>query len=171
MKTEIRNNLKEGDVIYVIKPLTLRGVRYDVGDTFKINCIIGGDVIQASRGNEIFNLPDYLVIDKFDLVTTSKLNINDLDSNDLDSKLPEDKFSKICDKLHSIYLAKNHDYGNSFDQSLKEFGLVAALVRMNDKFNRLKSLSTKEAEVNESIDDTLLDLANYCIMTYMYRNE
>lgn len=171
MKTELIKKLKVGDTIYVIKPLTIRGVEYNVGDAFRVNCIISGDVIQVARGNEIFNLLTYIIRDKFDLVTTSNININDLDSNDLDSKLPEDKFSKICDKLHSIYLAKNHDYGDSFDQSLKEFGIVAALVRMNDKFNRLKSLSNKEAEVNESIDDTLLDLANYCIMTYMYRNE
>lgn len=159
MKTEIIKKLKVGDNIYVTKPLTLRNVEYGIGDTFKVNCIIGDDIVQASRGNGIFNIPEQLLKDNFGLMPNIK------------GCPVKDKFSEVCEKLHSIYIAKNHDYGNSFNQSLNEFGVVAALVRMNDKFNRLKSLANKLAKVDESIDDTLLDLANYCIMTYMYRNE
>ena len=67
------------------------------------------------------------------------------------------------------YAAKNHDYGNSFDKSLDKFGIVASIVRMGDKMNRIESLTNKEAKVNdESIKDTLLDLANYAIMTVMW---
>ena len=82
-----------------------------------------------------------------------------------------EKFMDITTNMAKTYAAKNHDYGNSFEQSLDKFGLLAAVVRMGDKMNRIESLSKKEAEVkNESIKDTLLDLANYAIMTVMWLN-
>lgn len=77
-------------------------------------------------------------------------------------------FDKITDELKDTYIKKNHDYGNSFDKSIDKFGLTAAVVRMNDKMERLSSLINKDAKVNESIRDTVMDLANYCIMTAMY---
>lgn len=80
-------------------------------------------------------------------------------------------FKAITEHMADTYERKNHDYGNSFDESLDEFGLIAAVVRMEDKMNRIKSLTRKEAKVkDESIKDTLLDLANYSIMTYMWLN-
>lgn len=79
------------------------------------------------------------------------------------------QFMDITTNMAKTYAAKNHDYGNSFEQSLDKFGLVASIVRMGDKMNRIESLSKKEAEVkDESIKDTLLDLANYAIMTVMW---
>lgn len=82
-----------------------------------------------------------------------------------------EKFMDITTNMAKTYAAKNHDYGNSFEQSLDKFGLLAAVVRMGDKMNRIESLSKKEAEVkDESIKDTLLDLANYAIMTVMWLN-
>lgn len=77
-------------------------------------------------------------------------------------------FDAITDELKDTYIKKNHDYGNSFDKSIDKFGLTAAVVRMNDKMERLSSLLNKDAKVNESIKDTVMDLANYCIMTAMY---
>ena len=88
------------------------------------------------------------------------------------SQLPADRFREITNRMADIYERKNHDYGNSFDESLDEFGLVAAVVRISDKFNRLKSLYNKEAKVvDESIADTLMDTANYCIMTRMWMDQ
>ena len=82
-----------------------------------------------------------------------------------------EQFMDITANMAKTYAAKNHDYGNSFEQSLDKFGLVASIVRMGDKMNRIESLSKKEAEVkDESIKDTLLDLANYAIMTVMWLN-
>ena len=68
-----------------------------------------------------------------------------------------------------MYHRKNHDYGDSFRKSLEEFGLVAAVVRMSDKMERIKTLAKgEEAKVqDEKIRDTLMDLANYAIMTVM----
>ena len=80
-----------------------------------------------------------------------------------------DRFKTITEKMLDTYERKNHDYGNSFDESLNEFGLVASVVRINDKINRLKSLYNKDAKVaDESLRDTLMDLANYSIMTVMW---
>lgn len=82
------------------------------------------------------------------------------------------KFVDITDDMVKTYIAKNHDYGNSFDQSLDKFGLIASIVRIGDKMNRLETLVNKKAQVkDESIKDTLLDLANYSIMTVMWLNK
>ena len=75
---------------------------------------------------------------------------------------------RICNELYKTYLMKNADYGDSFKESLDEDGLIAAVVRMRDKVNRLKSLKDKVGQVDESLSDTVLDLANYAIMTAMW---
>lgn len=80
-----------------------------------------------------------------------------------------DKHKEILDNIHETYVAKNNDYGNSFSKSFDKYGVTAAMVRMEDKWNRLESLTSgKKQMVNdESVKDTLLDLANYAIMTFM----
>lgn len=83
-----------------------------------------------------------------------------------------EQFMSITQDMTKTYAAKNHDYGNSFEQSLDELGLIASVVRLSDKMNRIKSLIKKEAQVkDESIKDTLLDMANYAIMTVMWMNK
>lgn len=78
-------------------------------------------------------------------------------------------FIDITNSLTKIYQAKNQDYGNSFEKSLYKFGLVASIIRLSDKMNRIESLSRTKAKVkDESIEDTLLDLANYAIMTVIW---
>lgn len=71
------------------------------------------------------------------------------------------------DHQYNVFCKKNHDYGNSFEKSLDTFGLVAGIVRMNDKFERLVSLNdpSKDAQIaSESLIDTLEDLSNYAAM-------
>lgn len=77
------------------------------------------------------------------------------------------KHKEICESLNALYEAKNADYGDSFGKSYKEYGLTMSCIRLEDKLNRLKSLNyNKFSKVNdESIEDTLMDLANYAIMT------
>lgn len=78
-------------------------------------------------------------------------------------------FNEIITDLEQTYIAKNKDYGNSFEESLNEFGEIAGLVRIGDKFNRAKNLSENKANVtDESKIDTYLDMANYCIMQAMW---
>lgn len=87
------------------------------------------------------------------------------------SQIEEHK--KLVDFVHDVYVRKNHDYGDSFDRSFKKYGIVAALVRMEDKWDRLENLAggTKQKVLDESIRDTCLDLANYCLMTVMELNQ
>ena len=73
--------------------------------------------------------------------------------------------------MNQLYERKNRDYGNSFDKTLNEFGVVAGLIRMNDKMNRIKSIYNKDTNVkDESLEDTLIDLANYAVMTLKWLN-
>lgn len=81
----------------------------------------------------------------------------------------ERKHFDICKQLGNIYAAKNHDYGDSFHKTFKEFGRVALAIRLQDKCSRLTSLCCKEKQMvkDESVIDTLLDIANYAILGIM----
>ena len=81
----------------------------------------------------------------------------------------EKRFRQKVEKLTKVYVAKNKDYGDSFTRSLDKRGIVASIVRMEDKMNRIDSLYDKPTtEVDESLVDSLEDLANYAIMTAMW---
>ena len=82
-------------------------------------------------------------------------------------------FEEITKKMIDLHQRKNQDYGNSFTNTLNEFGLVAGLIRMNDKMNRLKSIyKSSDVRVNdERIEDTLIDLANYAVMSLEWLTE
>lgn len=76
---------------------------------------------------------------------------------------------EIAKTLNQLYDSKGSDYGDSFGETYQKLGIISALTRISDKYNRLISLATKPEEErkvkDESIQDTLLDLSNYCIMT------
>lgn len=78
-----------------------------------------------------------------------------------------EKHLEICKSLNDLYKAKNKDYGDSFGKSYEEYGLTMSCIRLEDKLNRLKSLNKSNVQCvkDESIQDTLMDLANYAIMT------
>ena len=78
-----------------------------------------------------------------------------------------EKHLVICKELNNLYKSKNKDYGDSFSKSFTEYGLTMPCIRLEDKLNRLKSIAKgKKMQVtDESEIDTLLDLANYAIMT------
>ena len=82
-------------------------------------------------------------------------------------KTKTERHSDICKEINALYARKNHDYGDSFHQTFVEEGMAMARIRLGDKFSRFKTLSRGgEQKVNdESIRDTLIDLANYAIMT------
>ena len=75
----------------------------------------------------------------------------------------------LCDFLNDLYIRKNKDYGDSFHETYMEEGLAASRIRLSDKLNRFKRLSkSREQNVkDESIRDTLIDLANYALMTIL----
>lgn len=74
---------------------------------------------------------------------------------------------EICDNLNTLYSNKNADYGDSF-KVVRDKYPHAILIRLNDKLSRLEQLykiGEKEMKVkDESIEDTLRDLANYALM-------
>lgn len=79
------------------------------------------------------------------------------------------RFKAITDVMTEIYTKKNRDYGNSFDESLDEDGLLVSKIRLGDKFKRFSQLISNPSQVkDESVRDTLLDAANIAIMTIMW---
>ena len=79
--------------------------------------------------------------------------------------------ASVCAELTALYERKNHDYGDSFAKSFAEYGMAMPCIRLEDKLNRLKALTRNgnQQVSDESVDDTLMDLANYAIMTLVER--
>jgi hypothetical protein len=83
-------------------------------------------------------------------------------------------FKEVTRDMASLYERKNKDYGNSFTKSYEEFGDTMCAIRLGDKLNRFKQLAIingKQQVNDESIEDTLIDLANYAIMTVIERRK
>ena len=77
-------------------------------------------------------------------------------------------FKAITDKMSDTYKRKNHDYGNAFSEMYDELGINYGYGKIREKVNRIKTLKDNEAQVaNETLEDALLDCANYCILTLM----
>lgn len=78
--------------------------------------------------------------------------------------------AKICEELTQIYYNKNQDYGDSF-AIVRAKVPDAIRVRLWDKMLRLDNLlSGADALVqSETIEDTLKDMANYCLMELIER--
>ena len=77
------------------------------------------------------------------------------------------RHEELCNQIHSTYIQKNTAYGDSFGRSFDDWGVAACAVRISDKFNRFVNLS-KHPDIDkgdEAITDTLIDMANYCLMT------
>lgn len=80
----------------------------------------------------------------------------------------------VCEELNKIYAQKNHDYGDSFHKTFMEEGFAMARIRLSDKLNRFCALTKAGAEQrvkDESVKDTLMDLANYAVMTVLEMEE
>ena len=79
------------------------------------------------------------------------------------------EFKNITQEMLDIYSRKNIDYDDAFTKSLEEDGLLVAKIRLGDKYKRFSALIKQENLVkDESIEDTLLDMASYAIMTVMF---
>ncbi|KOA86432.1 hypothetical protein ADU80_04870 [Clostridium botulinum] len=72
----------------------------------------------------------------------------------------------LCKELNALYELKNKKYGDSFGKTYKEYGPSMICIRLDDKLSRAKQLLLKgeEGTEDESIRDTLIDLANYALM-------
>jgi hypothetical protein len=80
------------------------------------------------------------------------------------------KVKEISLEIADLVEKKNKDYGNSFDKTIKEYGMTAYFLRLEDKLSRLKSLNKSQEKplVNESIEDTLKDIVGYSLLMLNY---
>lgn len=153
--------------------------KYVMGDSTVMN---PGDVI-VMEDNKLYNITtgvDYCNISNIDTIKSCLESFTDDPLYDWNGNRISyrywkpltnvDKFKNITDEMNSTFVRKNRDYGDSFEESLNEEGIAAARIRMGDKWNRFKHLSKEgnQQVKDESIKDTLLDLANYAIMTVMW---
>ena len=79
-------------------------------------------------------------------------------------------FVEVTNELTELYVAKDNDYVDSFNDLLYEFGLITVVIRLQDKMNRLKTIAKSGGEYSvkdETTRDILTDLANYSIMALM----
>ena len=76
------------------------------------------------------------------------------------------KIKEIAIDVVDLVEKKNKDYNGAFSKTLKEYGNVAYFLRIDDKLNRLKNLmlNNTNAEVNESVEDTLKDIIGYTLL-------
>lgn len=95
------------------------------------------------------------------------MNFEEWEKKAMGDKNKLEMHQEICSELSEIYRKKNAAYGDSFGKTYRELGIISAVTRMEDKMNRIVSLATgtKNEVADESIKDTLGDLANYAIMT------
>lgn len=79
----------------------------------------------------------------------------------------EERIRKIGQDVIELLVRKNNDYGSSFSKQFEKYGILSGLIRMDDKMQRITNLvmNDKKAEVNESMEDSCLDLAGYAILT------
>lgn len=74
-------------------------------------------------------------------------------------------FRDICNQMIELNIRKSNDYGASYQNLLREFGDVAAVIPLQNKLDRIKNIIRKGGEVhNESLSDSVLDLACYAVM-------
>ena len=76
------------------------------------------------------------------------------------------EFLKTCFDNARLFDKKQSDYGS---RNISGFGTFGIIVRMNDKFERLKTLLGKKRRKpqNESIMDSLRDISNYANIAIM----
>lgn len=86
----------------------------------------------------------------------------------------EQKYMDVINKLKETFLKKNHDYGSSVKKNYDKFeaygkneGLKYVFGRIAEKHDRLENLiygAHTNQVADESVEDTLLDMANYAIL-------
>lgn len=89
------------------------------------------------------------------------------------------RFMQVLEQMRAMHCKKGADYGTNADifanvRASEQFGIPAwqgAVLRANDKMARLKTFCQKGKLENESVQDSLLDLANYAVIALVLFNE
>ena len=92
-----------------------------------------------------------------------------------------ERFYELLEKMKATHDAKRHDYANTDDvfanfRTCEMAGIPAwkgCCIRIGDKFSRIMGFAKKETlkVKDESIEDTLIDLANYAIIALILYEE
>ena len=170
---KIRENsyfaLSEPTDAFTVKSVKDSCVYCNIGDSLSVRVDL--DILQEKGF-----YPEYaenLMKEWKDSISDDNLNWSELPFNSIimgeqSKKTDADRFKEITDKMFETFKAKNHDYGSSFSNLFKECGMTYAYGHMAEKLERVKSLMKDEAKVKgEGMKDSLLDLANYAILTVM----
>lgn len=82
------------------------------------------------------------------------------------NKVEESEIVTIANEIAKLVEKKDKDYNHAFSKTLKEYGNVVYFIRIDDKLNRLKNLmlNNTNAEVEESVEDTLKDIIGYTLL-------
>ena len=80
--------------------------------------------------------------------------------------LEESTIIRMAREIGEMVEKKDNDYNSAFSKTLQEYGNVAYFLRIDDKLNRLKNLllNNNNAEINESVEDTLKDIVGYTLL-------
>ena len=79
-------------------------------------------------------------------------------------KTDVERFREFTQNLVDLYEKKNANYGNSFEKLFNELGPLAGIVPLHNKLDRITNLIKGGKNDFESLEDSLVDLANYAIM-------
>jgi len=105
------------------------------------------------------------------MVNPYKFNNTFIESEPTSVKSEGTIFREITEEMAKTFEKKNADYGNSFFEDLDDDGLVSSKIMLRHKFSRFSNLIRQghiQQVKDESIEDTLLDMANYAILTVMW---
>lgn len=78
-------------------------------------------------------------------------------------------FEELAKEMVELQSRKNQDYGNAYFENLDDEDLAAARIAIGNKWRRFKHLSMGDVQqVDEKVEDTLIDLATYALMTVQW---
>ena len=157
IKDDLQAGKKYGECVALIGMLKFRGKIDTIEDIDR-----DGDFYLSDNDNAYVWHKDMVepvtIKDDLKQSTTSKMDRLDI-------------YQYLLNNLEETYKAKNNDYGNSFADTYEKFGCISFLVRITDEYNKLLTLcdpNIPEQRVKK-IDDTILDLANYCLLWLVER--
>ena len=135
----------------------------------KVKCIDNKNVTPHLTIGKIYsvegesNLSYRITDDENDIVVFSKYRFIKVPEV---NEVSESEIVTIAKEIAELVEKKDKDYNSAFSKTLKEYGDVAYFLRIDDKLNRLKSLllCSKDAEINESVEDTLKDIVGYTLL-------
>lgn len=92
---------------------------------------------------------------------------NFIPKDNITEPTPHSQFRQILEYMFKTYKEKNAIYGDSYIEGVKRYGKTSALQILFQKFSRIENIIMKDINAEEGLGDSILDMANYLIMTYM----